>query len=47
MPVQLIESLRRFHRETFPRYREHYQRLVKDYPDTREAAEAKARITSM
>lgn len=24
-----------------------YQRLVKDYPDTREAAEAKARITSM
>jgi carbonic anhydrase len=30
MPNQLIDGLRRFHRETFPRYREHYQRLVKD-----------------
>lgn len=30
MPVNLIEGLRRFHRETFPRYREHYQRLVRE-----------------
>ena len=28
MPQQLIEGLRRFRRESFPRFREHYQRLV-------------------
>lgn len=28
MPEQLIEGLRRFRRESFPRFREHYQRLV-------------------
>ena len=30
MPKQLIEGLRRFRREHFPRFREHYQRLVTD-----------------
>lgn len=30
MPQPLIEGLRRFRRETFPRYREHYRRLVDD-----------------
>ena len=28
MSQQLVEGLQRFHREYFPRYREHYQRLV-------------------
>ncbi len=28
MPQQLVEGLRRFRRESFPRFREHYQRLV-------------------
>jgi carbonic anhydrase len=28
MPEQLVEGLRRFRRESFPRFREHYQRLV-------------------
>jgi carbonic anhydrase len=28
MPHQLVEGLRRFRREYFPRFREHYQRLV-------------------
>jgi len=28
VPQQLIEGLRRFRRESFPRFREHYQRLV-------------------
>ena len=28
MPQQLVEGLRRFRRESFPRIREHYQRLV-------------------
>lgn len=28
MPNRLLEGLERFRRETFPRYREHYQRLV-------------------
>ena len=28
MPQQLVEGLRRFRREAFPRFREHYQRLV-------------------
>ena len=28
MPQQLVEGLRRFRREFFPRFREHYQRLV-------------------
>jgi carbonic anhydrase len=30
VPEHLIEGLRRFRRETFPRYREHYRRLVED-----------------
>lgn len=30
MPEHLIEGLRRFHRETFPRYRDHYRRLVEE-----------------
>ena len=30
MPQQLVEGLRRFRRESFPRFREHYQRLVAD-----------------
>lgn len=30
MPDRLIQGLRRFHRETFPRYREHYRRLVEE-----------------
>ena len=30
MPKQLVEGLRRFRRESFPRFREHYQRLVKE-----------------
>jgi carbonic anhydrase len=30
MPKQLIDGLRRFRREHFPRFREHYQRLVRD-----------------
>jgi carbonic anhydrase len=28
VPQQLVEGLRRFRRESFPRFREHYQRLV-------------------
>ena len=28
MPHRLVEGLRRFRRESFPRFREHYQRLV-------------------
>lgn len=28
MPARLVEGLRRFRAETFPRYREHYERLV-------------------
>ena len=28
MPQQLVEGLRRFRRDYFPRFREHYQRLV-------------------
>lgn len=28
MPQQLVEGLKRFRRESFPRFREHYQRLV-------------------
>jgi carbonic anhydrase len=30
MPDHLIEGLRRFRREVFPRYREHYSRLVRE-----------------
>jgi carbonic anhydrase len=30
MPHQLVEGLRRFRREYFPRFREHYQRLVSE-----------------
>ena len=30
MPEHLIEGLKRFHRETFPRYRDHYRRLVEE-----------------
>ena len=30
MPQQLVEGLRRFRREYFPMFREHYQRLVTD-----------------
>jgi carbonic anhydrase len=30
MPKQLVEGLRRFRRESFPWFREHYQRLVAD-----------------
>lgn len=30
MPEHLIEGLQRFRRETFPRYREHYRRLVEE-----------------
>lgn len=30
MPRHLIEGLQRFRRDTFPRYREHYQRLVEE-----------------
>ncbi|MFW5952426.1 MAG: carbonic anhydrase [Gemmatimonadota bacterium] len=30
MPEHLIEGLRRFRTETFPRYREHYQKLVEE-----------------
>lgn len=30
MPQHLIEGLQRFRRDTFPRYREHYERLVAD-----------------
>jgi carbonic anhydrase len=30
MPQQLVEGLRRFRREYFPLYREHYQRLVSE-----------------
>lgn len=30
MPEHLIEGLRRFKRETFPRYRDHYRRLVEE-----------------
>ncbi len=30
MPQQLVEGLRRFRRESFPRFREHYRRLVEE-----------------
>src|SRR5262245_15039019 len=30
MPKQLVEGLRRFRRESFPFFREHYQRLVSE-----------------
>jgi carbonic anhydrase len=30
MPQRLLEGLQRFRRECFPKYREHYQRLVSD-----------------
>ncbi len=30
MPQILVEGLRRFRREAFPRFREHYQRLVEE-----------------
>lgn len=30
MPRHLIEGLQRFRRDTFPRYRDHYQRLVEE-----------------
>lgn len=30
MPEHLIEGLRRFHAETFPRYREHYRTLIQE-----------------
>ena len=30
MPQHLIEGLQRFRRETFPRYRDHYRRLVEE-----------------
>lgn len=30
MPQHLIEGLKRFRQETFPRYREHYRRLVEE-----------------
>lgn len=30
MPQHLIEGLQRFRRQTFPRYRDHYRRLVED-----------------
>lgn len=30
MPENLIDGLQRFRRETFPRYREHYRRLVEE-----------------
>lgn len=30
MPEHLIEGLRRFHTDTFPRYRDHYRKLVEE-----------------